>query len=174
MRSALRLLKMTLPVLCTIAVVGAQAPAPDAPGAQQPNSPPAAPATQAAQPGKVTYTGCLKPGAMAESWTLENAVISSVGASAKAEGAYSTPQGATATSGKAPSNTTLALTVKPTDNLKPHTNHKIEVVGTVSATDASAKTPGAAAPGAGASAASTAPRQNFNVESFKMVSATCP
>ena len=66
MRSALRLLKMTLPMLCTIAVVGAQAPAPDTPGAQQPNSPPAAPATQAAQPGKITYTGCLKPGVTAE------------------------------------------------------------------------------------------------------------
>lgn len=171
MRSALTLLKMTLPMLCTIALVGAQAPAPDTAGAQRPTTP-AAPATQAAQPGKVTYTGCLKPGATADSWTLENAEVSAVGASAKAEGASSAPQGATATAGRAPSNTILALTVKPTENLKPHANHKIEVVGTVSVSDASAKTTGAPAPGA--SAAATAPRQNFNVESFKMVSATCP
>ena len=172
MRSALTLVKMTLPILCTIAVVGAQAPAPDAAGAQRPDSAPAAPATQAAQPGKVTYTGCLKPGATADSWILENAEVSALGASPRAEGASSTPQGATATAGRAPSNTTLALTVKPTDNVKPHANHKIEVVGTVSASDASAKAAGAPAPGA--SAASTTPRQNFNVESFKMVSATCP
>ena len=172
MRSALTLLKTILPVFCTIAVVGAQAPAPDTPGAQRPSTMPAAPATQAAQPGKVTYTGCLKPGAMADTWTLENAEVSSAGAAARTEGAPSTTPGATATSGKTPSNTTLALTVKPTDNLKPHTNHKIEVVGTVSASDATAKAAGAPAPGA--SAASTTPRQNFTVESFKMVSATCP
>jgi hypothetical protein len=171
MRSALTLLKMTLPMLCMIAVVGAQAPAPDPAGAQRPSSMPGDP-SQAGQPGKVTYTGCLKPGAMADTWTLENAEVSTVGASTRAEGPSSTPQGATATSGRTPSNTTLALTVKPTDNLKPHTNHKIEVVGTVSATDASAKTTSAPAPGA--SAASTPPRQNFTVESFKMVSATCP
>ena len=172
MRSALTLLKMTLPMLCAIAVVGAQAPAPDPAGAQRPSSVPAPPTTQADQPGKVTYTGCLKPGATADSWTLENAEVSLVGASARAEGASSTPQGATATAGRAPSNTILALTAKPTENLKPHANHKIEVVGTVSASDASAKTTGAPAPSA--SAASTVPRQNFNVESFKMVSATCP
>jgi hypothetical protein len=49
--------------------------------------------------------------------------------------------------------------VKPTENIKPHANHKIEVTGTM----------GKAAGGAAASATPT-----FNVDSFKMVAATCP
>ena len=51
-------------------------------------------------------------------------------------------------------------------DLKPHANHKVEVTGTVSAAK-----PSADAPAAGAA---SAPRQQFSVDSVKMVSATCP
>jgi hypothetical protein len=66
----------------------------------------------------------------------------------------------TATSGSA-SKMTIGLSAKPTENLKPHANHKIEVTGTVSKTG-------------GASSSSTTPGQTLAVESFKMVAATCP
>ena len=56
---------------------------------------------------------------------------------------------------------TIGLSAKPTENLKPHANHKIEVTGTVSKTG-------------GASSSSTTPGQTLAVESFKMVAATCP
>ncbi len=142
---------LVLSALCTIAIVSAQTPA--APQDQQQK--PAAPSSQSsASAGKVTYTGCLKPGTAADSWTLENAEMASAAGTTKAPGA-------TATSGAA-SKTTLGLTVKPSENLKPHANHKIEVTGTV-------------APAASASsAAAGGPRQNLTVESVKMVAATCP
>ena len=147
---------LILAVVCTMAIVAAQAPAqPPAGGAaQEPGQKPSAPpAPTASAANKVTYTGCLKPGTAADSWTLENAEIASA-AGAK--------PGATATSG-APK-TSFNLMAKPSENLKPHANHKIEVTGTVSK----------AAGGAAASSSSTTPSQTFNVESFKMVSATCP
>jgi hypothetical protein len=56
-------------------------------------------------------------------------------------------------------------------NLKPHANHKIEVVGTLSPAKAHGEAPSASA--AGASSAHT-PHQQFSVQSMKMVSATCP
>ena len=138
---------LTFAALCTIAVA-AQAPAPqgDKPAAPAPAAP--APAAQASSAGKVTYTGCLKPGTAADSWTLENAEVAS--ASGKS----------TATSGSA-SKMTIGLSAKPTENLKPHANHKIEVTGKVSKTG-------------GASSSSTTPGQTLAVESFKMVAATCP
>jgi hypothetical protein len=138
---------LTFAALCTIAVA-AQTPAPqgDKPAAPAPAAP--APAAQASSAGKVTYTGCLKPGTAADSWTLENAEVAS--ASGKS----------TATSGSA-SKMTIGLSAKPTENLKPHANHKIEVTGTVSKTG-------------GASSSSTTPGQTLAVESFKMVAATCP
>ena len=139
-------LAFLLSALCTVAIA-AQAPAGQEP-TQKPTAPPAASSSAA---NKVTYTGCLKPGTAADTWLLENAETSSKSA-------------ATATSGAA-SKTTLNLTVKPSENIKPHANHKIEVTGTVAPASAS---------GAAAGAASSAPRQNFTVESFKMVSATCP
>jgi hypothetical protein len=162
---------LTLSVLCTISLIAAQTPAqqpsvPRNPGQEsaKPATPatpatPAAPAAQAAQANKVTYTGCLKPGTTPDSWLLENAEVASA-ASTKAPAA-------TGTSGVAASKATLGLTVKPGENLKPHANHKIEVTGTL--------IPGAKMSGeAAAGAAATAPRQGFTVESFKMVSATCP
>ena len=138
---------LTFAVLCTVAVA-AQAPAPqgDKPAAPAPAAP--APAAQASSAGKVTYTGCLKPGTAADSWTLENAEVASAAGKS------------TATSGSA-SKMTIGLSAKPTENLKPHANHKIEVTGTVSKTG-------------GASSSSTTPGQTLAVESFKMVAATCP
>ena len=147
---------LILAVVCTMAIVAAQAPAQTpAPGgaAQEQQKPSTPPAPTASAANKVTYTGCLKPGTAADSWMLENAEVASA-AGAK--------PGATATSG-APK-TTLNLTVKPSENLKPHANHKIEVTGTVSK----------AAAGAAASSSSSTPTQTFTVESFKMVSASCP
>lgn len=170
-----RSLGFVLAVLCAGAVVAAQAPAQEPPTqypttqqpagqpAQKPPAPPAPP-TQTAQVNKVSYTGCLKPGATAESWTLENAeMASAAGAPAKSG------EGAVGTSGAAGSKMIFNLSAKPTENLKPHANHKIEVVGTVSKAGASR-----AASGAEPGAAGTPPRQTLNVESFKMVSATCP
>jgi hypothetical protein len=133
----------TFAALCTIAVA-AQTPAPQG---DKPAAP--APAAQAASAGKVTYTGCLKPGAAADSWTLENAEMAS------AAGKPAATSGA--------SKMTLGLSAKPTENLKPHANHKIEVTGTMSK-----------AGGASSSSSSTTPSQTLAVESFKMVSATCP
>lgn len=151
---------LLLSAVCTISVVTAQAPvAAQGPAAQAPAAPapaqkPAVPAGQSTSAAKVTYTGCLKPGTAADSWLLENAEI------APAAGA------SVATAGT--SKVSFGLTAKPGENLKPHANHKIEVVGTVSPAAAAAA---AEAPAAGATAA---PRQTLNVESFKMVSATCP
>ena len=141
-----------LAVICTMSIVAAQTPAAP-PAGQDPSAKPAAPAPQSSAASKVTYTGCLKPGTAADSWTLENAEVASA-AGAKAPSA-------TATSGAA-SKLTLGLNVKPTENIKPHANHKIEVTGTVS------KAAGGASPSA------TAPSQTLIVESVKMVSATCP
>ena len=158
-------LALVLSALCTMSIVAAQNPAPaqppatPAPAQQQTTQKPSTPAaSQSSQAGKVTYTGCLKPGTTADSWTLENAEMAS------ASGSKSSATAATA--GTA-SKTTFGLTVKPSENLKPHTNHKIEVVGTVSPSTAGASS-------AASSTSSSAPRQNITVESVKMVSATCP
>jgi hypothetical protein len=56
-------------------------------------------------------------------------------------------------------------------NLTPHANHKIEVVGTVSPAKGSTQAPTSSAAGA---TTATGARQQFSVQSFKMVSATCP
>lgn len=150
-------------MLCLAATVAtAQTPAADRPAdspqAEKPAAAqrPAERSTMAAN--KVTYTGCVKPGATEGTWILENAEIPQ---RADAAGAPS----AVGTSGAAK----LSFTLDPaaTVNLKPHANHKVEVVGLVSpaksGADASASTPG-----------SQAARQQFSVESLKMVSQTCP
>ncbi|HET7157763.1 MAG TPA: hypothetical protein VFI62_02135 [Burkholderiales bacterium] len=163
-------------MLCvTAALVTAQAPAGDKPASnppavQQPaaQQPPATPkpttpppsAQAPARPSesmaanKATYTGCLKPGTTAGTWILESAEVA-----AKAGAAPS----AVGTSGA--SKTTFTLEPAATVNLTPHANHKVEVVGIVSPAKA-----GADASPAGAQA----PKQQFSVESLKMVSATCP
>ena len=155
---------LMLSLVCSISFVAAQAPAPAQeaapakPAAQQP----ATPAAQSTSASKVTYVGCLKPGTAADSWVLESAEVSAAGAASKPA----------ATAGAASSKLTLGLTAKPGENLKPHANHKIEVTGTVSPS-ASASATAPSTPGAGATATAAA-KQNLNVESFKMVSATCP
>jgi hypothetical protein len=164
-----RTLTIASVTLFAVAGLSAQAPSTDRPAAnqpavQQPAQPAPAPATpqtpaaspsQASDPNKVTMTGCLKPGATAGTWTLETAAIPS---------ASSSPSSPVGTSGAA--KRTFNLTTKPSDDLKPHANHKIEVVGTVSAA-------GMAGAAADAAAKDAAPRQNFTVESFKMVSPSC-
>ena len=151
----------------------AQQPAPPQPYAepsQRPATPSAATPAQNSMANTVTYSGCLKPGATPGTWTLENAAIAAAGAATA-----SPADRPVSTSGTATSKETLLLTAKPTDNLKPHANHKIEVTGVVSpSTDiASAPTPSPASPGA-ANTTTPAPRQTLAITSFKMVSATCP
>ena len=155
----------TVPAMLCLAaaVVMAQAPAADKPAnppatqqpaAQQPPAPKPStpPASSASAASKVTYTGCVKPGSGSDSWILENAE-----ASAK-PGAASSTVGTSGTS-----KMTLNLDPAPSVALKPHANHKVEVTGSI----APAK-PGADAPAGGAA------KQQFSVESVKMVSATCP
>ena len=150
------------------AVVTAQAPAErpnpaaEQPAAQQPAPRPTTPARpaepSAAAANKVTYTGCIKPGTAADTWILENAEVA---LRADAAGAPAT----VGTSGT--SKMTFNLDPAATVNLKAHANHKVEVVGLLSPAKADASS-------ASAAAAGTAPRQQFSVESLKMVSATCP
>jgi hypothetical protein len=148
-------------MLCVTAViVTAQAPAGDKP-AGNPTTPapsaqaPARPSESAAN--KATYTGCLKPGTSAGTWILESAeVAAKPGAAPSAVG----------TSGA--SKMTLNLEPASSVNLTPHANHKVEVVGIASPAKAGGDPAASAAPG-GAQA-----RQQFSVESVKMVSATCP
>lgn len=159
-----RKLTMIIPaLLCGVAIVAAQAPA------QQPPSPTEKPAVQAptekpagqAQPSgnKVTLTGCVAPGAAAGTWTLNNAQMGS-GAGAKAE------PGAAGTAG---AKQTYNLIAKPGGaDLKTHASQQVEVTGTLS--------PAAGAAGGAAGekpAAGPVAKQNLNIESIKMVSATC-
>ncbi len=146
-------------MLCVTAVmVTAQAPAGDKP-AGNPTTPapsaqaPARPSESAAN--KTTYTGCLKPGTAPGTWILESAEIAAKpGAAPSAVG----------TSGA--SKATLNLEPASSVNLTPHANHKVEVVGSASPAKAGGDA-ASAAPGAQA-------KQQFSVESVKMVSATCP
>jgi hypothetical protein len=169
-----RSLTFALATVGAAAVLFAQAPAPDqpaggrpgaqAPSTQQPATPAPNPSTEPSQrPStpmssasgeKATWRGCVKPGATPGSWILESAEL------APAAGA-SSPVG-TAGAGKS----TFILSTKPGDDLKAHANHKIEVTGTVAPASSSS-------PSSASSSSSTA-RQTFNVDSFKMVSATCP
>jgi hypothetical protein len=110
---------------------------------------------------KVTYTGCLKPGTVAGSWVLENAEVA-------ARPGATTP-GAVGTSGV--SKMTFDLNPVASVNMKPHANHKVEVVGTLSPSKAPTEAPPASAAGA---ATAHGARQQFSVQSLKMVSATCP
>ena len=131
----------------------AEQPAAPQPAAQQPTTPrPTTPPTSAQQPArpaetstmaanKVTYTGCLKSGSTPGTWILESAEVAPKADAASAPSAVGTSGAA-----KMSFNLDPAATV----NLKPHANHKVEVVGVVSpaksGADASASTPGAASP----------------------------
>jgi len=154
-------------LLGAIALVQAQAPTGQPPADRPAVQPPAAPQPPQQRPtessdktDKVTVTGCLKPGTAAGTWALENvqmAPAAEAGAQAKPA---ETPKG---TVGAAGAKKTYNLIVKAGEDPKAHTNHKIEVTGTVSQ---AGSTPGATA---GAAA-----QQTFTVDSLKMVSATCP
>ena len=148
----MRLLMTVAPVfVAAIAVVGAQAPASQQPTTQKP----------AAAGNKVTVSGCLKPGTTAGTWTLDNAEMASAASAQKPAGASS------GTAGTAGAKQTYTLVAKAGQDLKPHANHKIEVTGTV---DKASETPR----GTSGAAGGTMAKQELNVESFKMVAATCP
>lgn len=180
-----RLLTLALASLCATAIVSAQAPYPapqqpspqrpagaqPSPPAQQPSSPSTPSSSAASSADKVTYSGCLKPGTTAGTWVLESAQLSPAAGSA----ASASSPSANAAVGTSGAKQTLNLTIKPSDNLTPHANHKIEVTGVASpAIAASMNTPETPSAGANASSSTTTPRLNFTVDSFKMVSATCP
>jgi len=162
----IRSIWMVPAMLCLAATVAtAQTPAPDRPAdspkaeqpaAQQPTTPRPA-ETSRTDANKVTYTGCLKAGSTPGTWILESAEVAQRADAASAPSAVGTSGAAKMTFNLAP-----AATI----DLKPHADHKVEVVGLVSpakaGADASASTPGAR------------PRQQFAVESFKMVSPSCP
>ena len=164
-----RSLTLVSTMLCAAAFVSAQAPVdrPDPaaaqPAVQQPASPaapaqaPSADRPSASTAGKVTYSGCVKPGTAPGTFVLDSAELSPAAGAASG--------GAVGTSGAM--KTTLNLTTKPGTDLKAHAGHKIEVVGSIAP-------PKAGAADAGAAASSSAhPAQEFNVDSFKMVSASC-
>jgi len=131
-----------------VAVVAAQEPVP-----QKPAQPPAVqrPA-QPPQPSEVkgdnvTVSGCLRSGTTPGSWILAEASL------APPAGGDPRPAGTTGAT------KSYALMAKPSEDLSKHSGHKIEVTGSVS--PSIAKEP-------------TAPKETLNVQSFKMVSATCP
>lgn len=170
----LRSFTLLMTIVWAGATIAAQSPEPSAPAApggaaqQAPATPrpdPGPSSTPAAQrssdTGKVTYVGCVKPGAGTDSFVLESASI------APAAGASSAPS-AVGTSG-AGKGTNLNLSAPTGTDLKAHLNHKVEVTGTMAKPSASAS---ASASDAGASATAK-PAMSFNVETVKMVAATC-
>ena len=131
-----------------VALVGAQqAPAaPQKPAEQTAARPPSDVKTQ-------TITGCVRPGTGADSFVL--AESAAVAAPAPGEKAGEKPAG---TSGASKN---YALMAKPGEDLSKHVNHKIEVTGTLS------PAPPAASP------SPNQPKEVLNVQSIKMVAATC-
>ncbi|HKY22741.1 MAG TPA: hypothetical protein VJM31_16125 [Vicinamibacterales bacterium] len=183
-------------MMCVAAVASAQTPTPPSADRVAPAAPPAVtlpttprpatppPSQQSAKPAEsavaattVTYTGCLKPGATSGTWILDSAELArQVGGQASASAPAASSESAVGTSGM--TKPTFTLSTKPGADLKPHANHKIEVVGTIvpakPTAQASVQT-GSEAAGASVATASVTPaRQEFTVESFKMVSAACP
>jgi hypothetical protein len=139
-------------ILGAAAILGAQAP-----GQQSPADRPATqPATEA---NKVTISGCVKPGASADSFILSNAVIAPT-----APGRETAP-----TTGTARSTKSYNVVVKPGEELGKHLNHKIEVTGTLSASRPSSVSAPATAP-----PAADQPTETVAVQSFKMVAMACP
>jgi hypothetical protein len=176
------------------ALVGAQAPAPpsdakpapspqppavEQPSTQQPapSAPAARPADQAQKPmsqasaDRVTFSGCLKPGATPGTYILTDATEVRAGAAAS--------PAARGTTGATKSFNLTAVSVG--EDLSKHLNHKIEVSGTVAASrvspGASAAAPGAEKRPEGAPAAEglqKSPTDTLSFQTFKMVSPACP
>lgn len=144
-------------------------------GAQAPTPPPAAPAPapapqvqQPAQPAAqkaatVTFSGCLKPGASAGSFILADAAA----VPAPSAGAAKPEPQARGTTGATKSYNLMPG--KTGDDLSKHMNHRIEVTGTVSPA-----APGASAPATPPAGGTPQPTETVNIQTFKMVSATCP
>jgi hypothetical protein len=146
------LLRLTVAttILGAAAILGAQAPG------QQP--PPDRPTTQpAAEANKVTISGCVKPGASANSFILSNAVVAPT-----MPGREAAP-----TTGTAGSTKSYNVVAKPEEGLSKHLNHKIEVTGTLSAS----RPPSASAT---ATPAADQPAETVTVQTFKMVAVACP
>lgn len=139
-------------ILGASAILGAQAPAPQPPA----DRPAAQSATEA---NKVTISGCVKPGAAADSFVLSNAVTTPA-----APGRETAP-----TIGTTGSTKSYNIVVKPGEELSKHVNHKIEVTGTLSASR-----PPTAASSATAPPAADQPTETVTVQSLKMVAMTCP
>ena len=136
-------------LLCAGALVTAQTPAQEKPAGGPPpatQAPAAPPAAKESAAGKVIHSGCIKPGSAPDSWILESAELSK-------------PGGAPSVGTSGATKTSFALSAKSGTDLKPHANHKVEIVGTV----APAKAGGG-----------DAPKQELTVDSLKMVSTTCP
>jgi len=156
-------------ILVSTVLLGAQAtsqqPPPDRPTttAPQPSEPRATPSAEQ-KANQTTISGCLKPGTSAGSFILTNA-----GMPAAAPGG--TASAAQGTTGSAKS---YAVVAKPGTDLTKHVNHKIEVTGTVSASNNASKPSTASAPATSSVGAAAQPTETFNVDSFKMVATACP
>jgi hypothetical protein len=177
-----RSLTFVLAMVGAAAVLTAQTPsqnqqypsAPAQPAGQQPAGQTTSSTSKTAD-ANVTWRGCLKPGTTAGTWVLESAEMmpsaaSSVSSTSSTSANSSTAGNAVGTSGA--TKRAFNLTPKAGDNLTPHTNHKIEVLGTV--TPASSMTSASGGAAADSSSTTAAPRQTLVIESFKMVSSTCP
>src|SRR5262245_24996250 len=155
--------------------IAATAQAPQNPPAQNPPS--QAPATQAPKPSgaapdaKVTFTGCIERATPAPTGTAGAAGAAGAASDTKFTLTHATRGGASATGttgappspGAAPSaaaNVSYRLDGEDSD-LTPHVGHKVEIVGRLDDKGG--------APAGGASAA-----MKINVDSVKMVAATCP
>lgn len=136
-------------------------------GAQQPAAPqaPQKPAEQTDREARpqgdaktMTITGCVRPGAAADSFVLAESSAAAAPAPAPGAAPGAKPAGTTGAT------KSYALVAKAGDDLSKHVNHKIEVTGTVSA----------APPASSASpAAAIQPKEALNVQSIKMVAANC-
>lgn len=108
----------------------------------------------------VTVTGCLKAGAMAETYLLSDLKWAD-----KAPAAVGT-SGVVAPMAPAATATALNLVGTPSGTkLSDHVGHTIEVTGTIDKTDKAVT---------GTTPADAARPQSFNVRTVKMIAATCP
>jgi hypothetical protein len=157
------LVKLTVAagILGAATIVGAQAPG-QQPPADRPTTQPATETNKvqpAAEANKVTISGCVKPGASANSFILSNAAITPT-----MPGREAAP-----TTGTAGSTKSYNVVAKSGEELSKHLNHKVEVTGTLSAS----RPPSASAP-APATAAADQPAETVTVQTFKMVAMACP
>lgn len=164
-----RTLTIATAVLGATVLVGAQAQTPstqkpyDAPSTQTPTPS----RTQSSEAKVITYTGCLKTGASTGAFILSDVSPSSMGTTSS-----SVEPAAKGTAGMTKSYNLIA---KSSPDLGKHLNHKISVTATGAPTRSTAAgstpAPTSTTPGG---ATSPQPTETITVQSFKMVSATCP